>query len=141
MPYPWDNTSYNELLKAYPSRPIRGTDIFEKVGEEITLIGHTLPWCNELENTLKEALETTEKHYNTLVEHGIITPKESTDDLLLKALGAIELLTKKVESLEKGDKHDGYDKSSDKCSGEIVPKRGKDDKGKSNGIEKSDTSI
>lgn len=104
MAYPWDN--YSELLKTYPSRPIRGTDIFEKQGDELILIGHTLHWCNDLEATLKDAVEKAEQYYNQLVSAGLIMPKESTEDLLIKALGAIEALTKKVESLEKGDKHE-----------------------------------
>lgn len=104
--YPWENDTFNSLLKQYPSRPIRGTDIFEKQCEELILIGHTLPWCNDLENTLNEALATVEKHYNRLVELGDIIPKESTEDLLLKALSAIDSLSKKVESLEREDKHE-----------------------------------
>lgn len=120
MAYPFDSGVYGSLLNQYPSRPIRGTDIFEKQGDELILIGHTKSWCDDLENTLNEAIAKAEQYYNRLVELGDITPKESTEDLLIKALGAIEALTKKVESLEGGNIGES-DRQSDGNAGRNKP--------------------
>lgn len=124
MGYPWDNSGYNDLLKPYPQRPIRGTDIFEKQGDELTLIGHTLQWCNDMENACNEATTLAEEYYNLGVEHGYISPKKTTEDLLLEAMDAIRFLSNKIDKLEtkdnkpmvveKGDENDGVDGVSNK---------------------------
>lgn len=128
MPYPWDTEPYSSMFKQYPSRPIRGTDIFEKQGDELILIGHTLPWCNDLESTLNEALATAEQHYARLVELGDITPKATTEELLSKAMAAIEHLSNKIDRMENGVVKHEPDRQSDGNVGDSKPANGKKSK-------------
>lgn len=100
--YPWDS----ETFKQYPTRVISDTNILELQGTEKVLIGRTIAWCNDIENTCGEAIAKAEQYYNRLVELGDIAPKESTEEMLLKAMKAINYLTEKVESLEKENRYE-----------------------------------
>lgn len=105
--YPWDasnpiSANYNPI-KQYPVRVIderNMNDILEFRDGQYVLIGHTLQWCNDLENTLNEATSLAEKYYTRLVELGDIKPQKTTEELLSDAMNAIKYLSDKVEKLE-----------------------------------------
>lgn len=103
MEYPWELDRYKNALNIYPKRVIdeaTKNDILEEQSGQFVLIGHTLQWCNELENTCNEATALAEKYYNLGIEKGYIVPKKSTEDMLSEALSAIKYLADKVEKLE-----------------------------------------
>lgn len=106
MSYPWETDAYKQAMQAlnpFPKRVIdeaTKNDILEEQAGQYVLIGHTLKYCNELENTLNEATTLAEKYYNLGVEKGYIVPQKSTEDMLLEAMNAIKYLADKVEQLE-----------------------------------------
>lgn len=99
--YPWNADAF----KQYPTRVISGADILELQGTEKVLIGRTIAWCNDIENTCGEAIAKAERYYNRLIELGDIIPKKSTDEMLLEAMNAIKYLSDKVDRLE-GEKNE-----------------------------------
>jgi len=108
-PYPYG------YQKQYPARVISGDRILELNGErQQTLIGHTLPYCNELESALNEAVSKAEKFYDRLVELGDIVPPKSAEELLQEQaaqqqeinatlLSTIQKLSDKIDRMERED--------------------------------------
>ena len=110
-----DFSNYTEgTFRTFPTRVIgnSGRDILEQRGHEYVLIGHTLDYCNELRQSLEQALEVAEKHYKHLVDAGLIVEPLSAEDALKEQLEAqsvineklmqtIEALSKKIDNLEK----------------------------------------
>lgn len=94
---------------SYPTRVIAGNDIIElQIDNGQVVIGHTLSYCENLEKDLNEAISKAEMYYNRLVELGDIVKPKSTEELLaeqqevnIKLINAISLLTEKVEQMEK----------------------------------------
>lgn len=105
-PYPYG------YQKQYPVRVISGQSILELGdGQQQTLIGHTISYCNELEGALNEALTKAEDYYKQLVEAGLITPPKPAEDIMREQaeqqqaineslLATIQKLSDKIDSLE-----------------------------------------
>lgn len=102
--YKWGENPY----KTYPPRGVNGTDIVENPDTNPVLIGHTLAWCNDLENAFNEALQLIEKHktekdeyYNWLVRLGEIIPPKTAEEIaqeqLNLAMAKIEEQNKTIE--------------------------------------------
>ena len=110
--YPWHPSQNGYGVKSYPTRVIHNQDILEldSSGQEKP-IGHTLDYCQQLEGTCQQATEAAEKYYNMLVEHGIITPPRSQEDVNAELLRTIQQLSEKIERLEE-NKH-GFNADSD----------------------------
>jgi len=117
----WDNThpwnASQNSYKPYPTRVISGVDILELSGEQQTLIGKTMDYVTQLENTCQQAIETAEKHYSRLIELGDIVPPKSQEEINGELLRIIEKLTDKVNKLE--GEQSGYDTNSN-GSNEVI---------------------
>ena len=124
--YPW-NAPQNGY-KPYPTRVISSVDILELNGEQQTLIGKTMDYVTQLENTCQQAIETAEKHYSRLIELGDIVPPKSTEELLQEQIAQqqatnnellkiLKELEGKVSKLE--GEQSGYDTNSN-GSNEVI---------------------
>jgi len=134
-PYNMSQNSY----KPYPTRVISNQDILELNGEQQTLIGKTMDYVTQLENTCQQAIQTAEKHYNRLVELGDIVPPKSTEELLQEQitqqqemnnelLRITKQLSEKISKLE--GEQNGFDKNSTTGSEVVFPRTGKSGKRK-----------
>lgn len=124
MPYPWET---NDQFKQYPTRVISGTDILELQGTEKILIGRTIAWCNDIESTCGKAIEKAEQYYNRLVELGDIKPKETSEEMLSRAIVVMENLMHRIEKLEGERKNEPY-RSSLGDDGEKLPANSREGK-------------
>ena len=79
--YKWGENPY----KTYPPRGVNGTDIVENPDTNPMLIGHTLAWCNDLENAYNEALSKLDEYYNWLVRIGEIVPPKTAEEIAQEA--------------------------------------------------------
>ena len=125
MAYPWED------YKKYPIRVIEGKkqeDILElQDSGGYVLIGHTLKWCEELEQTCEIATSKAEEYYNLLVEHGIIKPEPTAEDMLQEQqainqqlMQAIQGLSAKIDEMGvKQNGNNGYNNelSKPECKG------------------------
>ncbi|MCL1859096.1 MAG: hypothetical protein FWF92_07660 [Oscillospiraceae bacterium] len=114
FPRPYNTTQY-------PIRVIDSankTDILEQRGEEFVLIGRTLAYCQDLEETCNQALAKAEEYYTMLVDNGIIekpkTPEElateQTEALKQQAEQQAEINAKLLETINKlSNKIDGLE--------------------------------
>ena len=124
--YPW-NMPQNSY-KPYPTRVISGVDILELNGEQQTLIGKTMDYVTQLENTCQQAIETAERYHARLVELGDIVPQKSTEELLQEQIAQQQAtnnellritkqLSEKIERLE--SEQSGHDTDSN-GSNEVI---------------------
>lgn len=107
------------MAYGFPTRVISGNDILELNGDQQVIIGHTLEYCLNLEETLKEAIEKAETYYNRLIELGDIKKPKTTEDLMEEQkevnqnlLSIIQKLSKKIDRLEHSEVNNGLNEIS-----------------------------
>lgn len=103
MAYYEDFQKYRNSLNIntgkYPIRVIDGNQILEqKETGDMVAIGHTLDYCNEIEQMAIDAVDKAESYKNALIEHGIIK-KEKTQDEIIQEQSSI--IREQSELLEK----------------------------------------
>ena len=126
--HPWQT----DYPKMYPTRVIDGDNILELNGEQQILIGKTMDYVTQLENTCQQAIETAEKHYNRLVELGDIVPPKSQEEINAELLEIIDKLTDKVSKLE--GEQSGHDTDSNGGNETVFPRASKASKRKNEEI-------
>ena len=137
--HPWQT----DYPKMYPTRVIDGDNILELNGEQQSLIGRTVEYCQRLENTCQQAIETAEKHYARLVELGDIVPAKSTEELLQEQMAQqqemnnellriTKQLSEKIERLE--GEQSGHDTDSNGSNETVLPRTSKASKRKNEEI-------
>jgi len=118
--YPWED------YKKYPVRVIDGKkqeDIYEQQQNgEYALIGHTLKWCDELEQTCEYATSKAEEYYNLLVEHGIIKPEPTAENMMQEQQAINQQLTQAIQALSEKIDGMGVNQNGDNGHDNELPK-------------------
>lgn len=143
--YKWGERPYKTLR-------VTGVDIIENPDTSPLLVGHTIEWCNELEQAFNQAVIMGEqnkldrdKYYQMLVDAEIIVPEKTAEQKMFELVQAltqtVSVLNQKIEKLEGEKDGDGYD--NDNGNGNIEkdkPKSSANGKRQSATSETSETS-